>query len=166
MSDQVELTLANLLEGLAGEIRSPSGPGAFTRNFNERLIEEYRANGGIVAGELAESPLLLITTTGAQSGKRRTTPLAYVSVDGRILLVASKGGAPRHPAWFNNLVAHPEIEVELDDERFTARAEVIEGEERDRLFAEITSRVSAFAEYEKRTDRVIPVVELHRQAGS
>ncbi len=162
MSDQVELTLSNLLEGLAGEIRSPAGPGAFTKNFNETLIAEFRANSGRISGELANADLLLLTTTGARSGKRRTTPLVYVPADGRILIIASKGGAPADPAWFANLVAHPEVTVELGSETYDALAVVIEGSERDELFSEIAARLPTFAEYQSRTDRQIPVVELRR----
>jgi len=165
MSERIELTMTNLLEGLAGEIRSPDGPGAFTKRYNETLIAEFRANGGALAGELAESQFLLLTTTGAKSGKQRTTPLAYVPIDDRMLLIASKGGAPTNPAWFSNLVAHPEVTVELGAETYLARAIVIEGVERDRLYAEVASRIPTFADYQRRTDRVIPIVELRRIEG-
>jgi deazaflavin-dependent oxidoreductase (nitroreductase family) len=165
MTDRIELTLKNLLDGLAGEIRSPEGPGAVTRLFNQTLIEEFRANGGRLSGELATSPFLLLTTTGARSGRRRTTPLAYLSLGGRIVIIASKGGAQTHPAWYLNLVAHPEVTVELGEETYPAQAVVIEGSERDRLYAEIASRMPAFADYERRTDRRIPVVELRRADG-
>ncbi|HEY5647602.1 MAG TPA: nitroreductase family deazaflavin-dependent oxidoreductase [Pseudomonadales bacterium] len=162
MTKRVELTLTNLLDGLAGEIRSPGGPGEVTRRFNETLIEEFRANAGVLSGELATSRFLLLTTTGARSGKRRTTPLAYIPVEGRILVIASKGGAATHPAWYPNLVAHPEVTVELGAETYQALAVVIEGAERDRLYAEVAARIPTFADYQRRTDRVIPVVELRR----
>jgi len=162
MSDRIELTLSNLLDGLAGEIRSPEGPGAITRRFNQTLIEAYRASGGRLSGELATSPFLLLTTTGARSGKQRTTPLAYLGIDGRIVIIASKGGAQTHPAWYLNLVAHPEVTVELGEETYPALAVVIEGPERDRLYAAIASRMPAFADYQRRTERRIPVVELRR----
>ena len=164
MSTPVELTLTNLLEGLAGEIRSPGGPGAVTKTFNETFIAEFRANGGELKGELAEAPFLLLTTTGAKSGRQRTTPLAYVPIDGRILIIASKGGAPTHPAWYLNLRAHPEVTVELGSDAYRALAEVIGGVERDGLYAEIAKRIPTFADYQRRTDRVIPLVELRRLA--
>ncbi|MGD8830734.1 MAG: nitroreductase/quinone reductase family protein, partial [Pseudomonadales bacterium] len=143
-----ELTLSNLLDGLAGEIRSPTGPGGFTRSFNETLIAEFRANGGMLSGELARANLLLLTSTGARSGRQRTTPLVYVPLDGRILIIASKGGAASHPAWYWNLVAHPEVTVELGPETYQARAVRIEGAERTELYAQIVSRVPTFGEYQ------------------
>jgi deazaflavin-dependent oxidoreductase (nitroreductase family) len=165
MSNQVELTFSNLLDGLAGEIRSDSGPGGFTRSFNEALIAEFRANAGKLSGEFANAHFLLLTTTGARSGKQRTTPLAYIPIDGRILIVASKGGASTHPAWYWNLIAHPEVTVELGAETYAAEAVAIQGQERDALYAEIASRVPTFAEYQNRTERVIPLFELRRMPG-
>ena len=166
MPNRIELTRANLLEGLAGEIRSPDGPGAFTKSFNETLIDQFRTNGGALSGELAQAQFLLLTTTGAKSGKRRTTPLVYVPIDGRILIIASKGGAPTNPAWYSNVVANPEVTVEFDAETYRALAVVIEGLERDRLYAEVASRIPTFADYQRRTDRVIPIVELRRIEGT
>jgi deazaflavin-dependent oxidoreductase (nitroreductase family) len=165
MSDRVELTAANLLEGLAGEIRSPGGPGEFTKSFNETLIAEFRANDGVLSGDFADSTFLLLTTTGAKSGRQRTTPLAYVPVEGRTLIIASKGGAPTHPAWYWNLVAHPEVTVEIGGDIYQALAVAIEGAERDRLYAEIAARVPTFGDYQNRTERVIPVFELRRIEG-
>lgn len=162
LTERTELTSENLLEGLAGEIRSPAGPGEITKNFNEALIAEFRNNGGRIEGELSGSPFILITTRGAKSGKERTTPLVYFEIEGRLLIIASRGGAPVHPAWYSNLVANPEVTVELGAETFKARAVVIEGENRDRLFAEVASQIDTFADYQQRTDRVIPVVELRR----
>lgn len=166
MSNRIELTQANLLEGLAGEIRSPGGPGEFTKGFNEAFIEEFRANDGVISGELSETPFLLLTTTGAKSGRQRTTPLAYIPIEGRILIIASRGGAAAHPAWYWNLVAHPEVTVELGAETYPALAVAIEGAERDRLFNEVASRIPTFADYQRRTDRMIPVFELRRIEGS
>lgn len=162
MSNEIELTLENLLEGLAGEIRSPDGPGIFTKSYNEALIADFRANSGALSGELGQGQFLLLTTTGATSGKQRTTPLAYVPMDGRILIIASKGGAPTNPAWYSNLVVHPEATVELGSETYRALAVSVEGSERDQLYARIGSLIPTFADYQRRTDRVIPVVELRR----
>ena len=166
MSNRTELTFSNLLDGLAGEIRSKDGPGEFTKGFNEALIAEFRANGGTLAGDFAEAPFLLLTTTGAKSGKQRTTPLAYIPIDGRILIVASKGGAQTHPAWYWNLIAHPEVTVEIGSETYPAQAVAIEGPERDKLYVEIASRLPTFADYQSRTDRVIPIFEVRRIEGS
>jgi deazaflavin-dependent oxidoreductase (nitroreductase family) len=165
MSNRIELTSSNLLDGLAGEIRSENGPGQFTKSFNETLIAEFRANAGRLSGDFANAQFLLLTTIGAKSGKRRTTPLAYIPIDQRILIVASKGGAPTNPAWYWNLIAHPEVTVEIGAETYNAEAVAIEGIEHDRLYAEIASRVPTFAEYQNRTDRVIPLFELRRMQG-
>lgn len=130
--------------------------------FNRDLVNEYRANGGTVTGPFAGRPLLLLTTTGARSGEQRTTPLVY-STDGDLLVViASKGGAPTHPAWYHNLTANPEATVELGTERFQVRAEVAQGEERDRLFEAQATQMPNFAEYQRKTSRRIPVFKLRR----
>jgi len=105
---------------------------------NRALIEEFRANGRV----LGKRPLLLLTTTGARSGTLRTTPMMFIPDGDRRLVVASNAGAPRHPDWFHNLVAHPEVVVEADGEEYPATAVVPEGEERDRLFAPPRSRRS------------------------
>lgn len=165
-TQDIDLTLANLLDGLAGEIRSPAGPGEFTKGFNETLIAEFRANGGVLAGELASSPFLLLTTTGAKSGRQRTTPLAYQTIEDRLLIIASRGGGPVSPAWYWNLITHPDVQVEIGAESFSASAVVVDEPERSRFYAVIASRVAAFADYERRTDRVIPVVELRRTSAT
>lgn len=131
-------------------------------NFNENLIAEYRANGGRVSGQFAGAPLLLLTTTGAKSGQPRTTPLAYTADGDRLLVIASKGGAPTHPDWYHNLRANPEVTVELGTEAFSARATVPEGEERDRLVDQMAEQMPGFADYQRNTTRRIPVVVLER----
>lgn len=153
------LTVDNL-NRMAEEVRSDGGPASTTRSFNEALIDEFRANGGKLTGELARARFLLLTTTGARSGRRRTTPLAYLPVDGRIVVIASMGGAPSSPAWFHNLVANPDVTVERGTETYAARAVVTEGADRDDLFAKVSAKISNFADYQSRTTRVIPVVEL------
>jgi len=129
-------------------------------DFNRGIIEEFRANGGKVGGPFEGAPILLLTTTGARSGARRTTPLAYLADGDRILIFASKAGAPTHPAWYHNLLAHPEVTVEIGGETRAVRAVVLTGDERDRLFAQQARRMPGFAEYQARTSRVIPVVAL------
>jgi len=131
-------------------------------DFNRSLIEEFRANHGKVKGGFEGAPLLLLTTTGARSGRKHTTPVVYMQDGERILVFGSKGGAPTNPAWYHNLVANPVVTVELPDEQFEARAVVTKGEERDRLFDRQKSLMPGFADYERKTTRQIPVIALER----
>ena len=132
-------------------------------DFNTGIIEEFRSNHGVVGGPFAGAPLVLLTTTGAKSGKKRTNPLATLSEGGRLYVFASKAGAPSNPDWYHNVVARPEVEVEYGDEKFSAVAHIVTGPERDRLFAEQVARMPGFGDYqEKAGGRVIPVVELRR----
>ena len=134
------------------------------KDFNQAVIEEFRANHGKVGGGFEGMPMVLLTTTGAKSGLERTNPLAAL-VDGEHLyVIASKAGAPTHPDWYHNVLATPEVEVEFGDETFAATAVPVSREERDRLYALQVERVPGFGDYEKSTDRVIPVVELVRGA--
>jgi len=130
--------------------------------FNRNLIDEFRANDGTVTGPFEGAPLLLLTTTGAKSGKKRTTPLVYLKDGDRIAVFGSKGGAPAHPAWYHNLVANPDVTVELPDDSFEGRAVVAEGAERDRIFAAQKEVMPAFSDYESKTTRTIPVILLQR----
>jgi deazaflavin-dependent oxidoreductase (nitroreductase family) len=139
-----------------------SDPTPDINDFNRGLIEEFRANDGKVGGGFADSPLLLLTTTGAKSGKERVNPVVYTTDGDRTIVIASKGGAPTNPAWFHNLVANPEVTVEIPGETFAARARVAEGDERDRLFRAQADQMPNFDEYAKNTDRVLPVVILER----
>jgi deazaflavin-dependent oxidoreductase (nitroreductase family) len=131
--------------------------------FNERIIAEFRERGGVVGPPFEGAPMVLLTTTGAKSGKPHTTPLVCLPDGERVYVFASMGGAPRHPAWFHNLVANPEVTVERGTETYRARARVTEGREHDELYARQAARFPAFAEYRKKTSRVIPVVELVRE---
>ncbi len=134
---------------------------SFPSNYNQTIIEQFRASRGKPDGN---TRLLLLTTTGAKSGLPRTSPLAY-SMDGdRIVIVASKGGAPTNPDWFRNLVANPIVTVELGAEKFEARASVVAGDERARLFANHVSLMPGFAEYQEKTSRQIPVIVLERMS--
>ncbi|MBK4346039.1 nitroreductase/quinone reductase family protein [Lacisediminihabitans changchengi] len=136
-------------------------------NWNDSVITEFRANNGVVGGPFAGAHLLLLTTTGAKTGEPRVSPVMPSVRDGRLYIVASKAGADTSPAWFHNLVAHPEVFVELatDDgvETYDARAVVLDRSERDRIYASIAATNPAFAGYQEKTDRVIPVVELVRR---
>ena len=131
-------------------------------DFNRSVIEEFRANDGKVSGQFEGAPLLLLTTTGAKTGNLHTSPVVFLRDGDRILVFGSKAGAPTHPAWYHNLVANPTVTVELPGERFDARAVVLEGEERDRLFDRQKALMPGFADYERKTTRRIPVVALER----
>ncbi len=132
------------------------------KGFNQQIITEFRANGGKVGGPFAGGHLLLLTTTGARSGQPRTIPLGYPPDEDRIIVIASHLGAPSHPDWYHNLVAHPEATVELGSERFRVRAMVIEGEERERLWNRLAEQMSFLVEHQQKTTRQIPLVALER----
>ena len=132
--------------------------------FNQALITEFRENDGAVSGSFAGVPLLLLTTTGAKSGAARTTPLVHTRDGDRIVVIASKGGAPSHPDWYRNLSVNPQVTVELPGESFLAKARVADGEERDRLYRAQADLMPNFDEYAAKTDRLIPVVVLERSA--
>jgi deazaflavin-dependent oxidoreductase (nitroreductase family) len=134
-------------------------------DWNRQLIEEFRANGGKVGGMWAGRPLLLLTTTGAKSGKRYTHPTMYLADGNRLLVFASKGGAPTHPDWYHNLTANPDVTVEVGPETYEATAAVLTGEERDRWYAKQSELYPQFGEYQKKTPRTIPVVALTRKAS-
>ena len=131
-------------------------------SYNAPVIQEFRANGGKVGGRWEGRDLLLLTTTGRKSGRAHTTPMVYTRDGDRLLVYASKGGAPRDPDWFKNLVANPRVTVEVGAERYEATAIPLAGEERGRLWDEHTTRWPHFLEYEARSGRVIPVVALMR----
>jgi deazaflavin-dependent oxidoreductase (nitroreductase family) len=134
-------------------------------DFNAGIIEEFRANGGKVGGPFAGAPMLLLATTGARSGQRRTNPLVYLPDGDRFIIFASKGGAPTNPDWYHNLVANPETTIEVGSETIPVKAVVITGEERDRLYAKQAALRPAFGDYQARTSRRIPVIALHRRSG-
>ena len=131
-------------------------------DFNRKIIDEFRSKGGRVGGPFEGAPMLLLHTTGARSGSERVNPMMYLDLDGRRFVFASKAGAPSNPAWYHNLVANPSVSVEVDSEEYAATARPLEGSERDRVYAEQARRYPGFAEYQEKTDRVIPVVELIR----
>lgn len=133
-------------------------------DYNRRLIEEFRANGGKVAGPWT-MPLLLLTTTGAKSGERHTTPMGYIPNDDHLIVIASNLGAPVHPDWYHNLRAHPQVTVEVGSETFDAAAIVMEGEEQHQLWTRIVEAYPFFAEHQAKTVRQIPVIALSRREG-
>jgi deazaflavin-dependent oxidoreductase (nitroreductase family) len=131
-------------------------------NWNEKIIEEFRANEGKVGGVFQGAPMVLLTSKGARTGKPHINPLMYLPDGDRVVVFASYGGAPENPQWFKNLVANPDATAEVGTETFSVRATVAEGAERDRLFEEQKKRYPQFGEYEKKTTRKIPVVILER----
>ena len=132
---------------------------AYTRN----LIDDMRAHGGqVTSGPMAGRPLMILTTTGAKSGAPRTAIVTYTRDRNRYVIAASKGGAPTNPAWYHNLVSHPEALAEAGGESFAVRATVTTGAERDRLWEQHAAERPEFREYPTRTQRVIPVLTLQR----
>ncbi len=127
-------------------------------NWNSQVIEDFRANGGKVSGRYEGAPLLLLTTVGKKSGKTRTTPLAYKRDGDRLIVVASYMGAPKHPDWYLNLVAHPQVTVEVEGKTFEATAITVEGSERERVL----EQWPMVSEHQTKTTREIPFVALLR----
>ena len=127
---------------------------------NQAIIEEFRANEGKVGGRFEGRSLLLLHTTGAKTHQPRVNPVAYVKDDGRLVIIASKGGAPTNPDWYYNLVAHPTVTVELGNKEVQAEATVAKEPERTRLYDKMVGVMPGFAEYQKRTSRTIPVIVL------
>jgi len=129
-------------------------------DFNARIIDEFRANGGHVGGMFESMPLLLLHHTGAKSGKSRINPVAYQRDGGRYVIFASKAGAPTNPDWYHNLKAHPKVTIEVGTETVDVLASEAAGEERERLMRAQVERSAQFAEYQQKTDRAIPVILL------
>jgi deazaflavin-dependent oxidoreductase (nitroreductase family) len=129
-------------------------------DFNRKVIEEFRANEGKVGGPFEGAPVLLLTSTGAKSGQQRTTPVVYQKDGDRMVIFASKAGAPENPAWYHNLVANPTATVEVGPDTVEVEAIVAEGDERERLFSRQKELMPQFADYEQKTTRQIPVVAL------
>src|SRR5690349_9605372 len=131
-------------------------------DFNQQVIKEFRANQGKVGGQMAGMPMILITMTGAKSGKTITKPLVYTKDGDRFVIIASFAGAAKNPPWYNSLIAHPEITVEIGTERFRARATEVKGAERQRLYDAQAAQMPIFNEYRQKTTRQIPVFVLTR----
>ena len=130
--------------------------------FNKKIVDEFRSSGGKVGGQFAGAPMIIITHTGAKSGKTYTTPLVFSKDGDKCVIIASYAGAPKNPSWYHNLVTHPEITVEIGAEKFKAKATEVKGAERDRLFAEQAKMMPQFNDYAKKTSRKIPVFTLER----
>ncbi|HEY7051466.1 MAG TPA: nitroreductase family deazaflavin-dependent oxidoreductase [Mycobacterium sp.] len=132
------------------------------KNFNQNIVDEFRANGGKVGGQFAQANLLLLTTTGAKSEKRRVSPLAHLDVDGKMIIVGSYRGADINPAWVHNLRANPRAHIEVGSQSYDVTARELPREERDEVWAHIVARAPGFGEYQSKTSRVIPLFELRR----
>ena len=139
-----------------------------TKAYNQQVILEFRANKGQVGhlgGFLEDFPILLLTTTGAKSGRPHTTPLMYITDGGRPVVFATAGGSPENPAWYHNLLAHPEVEVEIGEESFGAVAVVAQGAERERLWELAVASNPPLGGYPEKLDRRIPLITLERQGA-
>jgi deazaflavin-dependent oxidoreductase (nitroreductase family) len=133
-----------------------------TNAWNKTIIEEFHAHDGKLGGNFEGAPVLLLHTTGAKSGAERINPMMYMKKDGRIFVFASKAGADTNPDWFHNLVATPSVTVELGTETFAATASPLGEDERTKIYAKQAELYPGFAEYQEKTSRVIPVVEIVR----
>ena len=131
-------------------------------DWNKAIIAEFRANGGKVGGQFAGMPLLLLHTLGARSQQPRINPVAYTKDGDRLVIIASKGGAPTNPDWYYNVVAQPLVTVEVGTEQFQARATIPAEPERTRLYDQMAAARPGFAEYQRKTTRSIPVIVLTR----
>jgi len=133
-------------------------------DYNQQIISEFRSNHGQVGGNFAGAPVLLLHSTGAKSGQPRLHPMMYLAAEsGGWYVFASKAGADTNPDWYHNLKANPETQIEVGDELIDVRASEVTGAERDRIYAEQARRYPGFAEYERKTSRTIPVIELTRR---
>jgi deazaflavin-dependent oxidoreductase (nitroreductase family) len=133
-------------------------------DYNAQIIEEFRANAGRVAA-FEGSSLLLLHTDGAKSHTHYVTPVVYLDDDGRYVIFASKAGAPSNPGWYHNLIAHPDVHIEVGDRKIEVTAAEITGAERDRIYERQVARMPQFAEYQAKTERVIPIIALTPKAG-
>ena len=148
----------------AEEPAAKDAPVGAAKSWNAKIIEEFRANAGKVSGRFANSNLLLLHTTGAKSGLSRVVPLAYLADGERLIVIASKAGAPNNPAWYHNLAANPDVRVEVGSEQFEALATAAQEPERTTLYEKMEAVSSGFTTYkQKAAPRVIPVVILTRK---
>ena len=130
--------------------------------FNQPIIEEFRANRGVVGGPFEGATLLLLTTTGAKSGQPRLSPLAYLTVDDKMIIVGSKAGADTNPAWVHNLRANPRAHIEVGTDAYDVVARELPADEREATYPKIVELAATFGDYQAKTSRVIPLFELQR----
>lgn len=144
------------------EGRSPAPDAGALEDFNARIVEEFRANGGKVGGPFEGGTLLLLHTTGAKSGKPRLSPLAALTIEGRVFIVGSYAGAPKDPAWVHNLRANPRAHVEIGVDAYDVEVRELPSDERDAIYPKVTELAPVFADYQAKTARSIPLFELSR----
>jgi len=130
--------------------------------FNENIVEEFRANEGKVGGMFEGATLLLLTSTGAKSGQPRLAPLAYLTIDGKMIIIGSKAGADTNPDWVHNLRANPRAHIEVGTDAYEVIARELPPEERDEMYPKVVALAPGFGEYQAKTSRVIPLFELAR----
>lgn len=131
-------------------------------DFNRAIVEEFRANGGTVGGPFEGATLLLLHSTGAKSGKTRMSPLAYLMIDGKMIIVGSYAGAPRNPAWVHNVRAHPKAFIEIGTDAYDVDVRELPDTERDAMYPKLVEMAPAFGDYQAKTTRVIPLFEVTR----
>jgi len=162
------------LLALAAEVSASDGPGskdwkpdgAQTTAINAKVMRLLRENGGTIPGPLSSVPCLVLTTTGARTGQARSVPLFCLTIDGRLTIIGSMGGAHRNPPWLHNLLKTPDVIIEKDGESFRATAIVMDGQERDYFFQKFCEAYPIFSEYQTGTSRTIPIVELKRTGNA
>jgi deazaflavin-dependent oxidoreductase (nitroreductase family) len=132
------------------------------RAFNKNIVDEFRGNGGKVGGPFEGATLLLLTSTGAKSGQPRLTPLAYLTIDGKTIIIGSKAGADTNPDWVHNLRANPRAHIEVGTDAYDVIARELPAEERDETYPKVVALAPGFGEYQAKTTRVIPLFELQR----
>ncbi len=130
--------------------------------FNKNIVDEFRANGGKVGGPFEGATILLLTSTGAKSGQPRLAPLAYFTIDGKMIIVGSKAGADTNPDWVHNLRANPQAHIEVGTDAYDVTARELSSEERDATYPKVVEFAPGFGEYQAKTNRVIPLFELQR----
>ncbi|HZZ49301.1 MAG TPA: nitroreductase/quinone reductase family protein [Pseudonocardia sp.] len=160
MTEPASAPTSERLWAMADDVASTTGPGQVTRDYNRDLVSHYRQHGGKLPPGVDEMPVILIGMTSARSGKKRTVPLLFIDVGPLTYIAATRGGTSVNPLWFDDLVANPGIRVECGDSVYDATAVVLEGAERDKIWAEFEKQIPLFQQYQAGTDRVIPVIEL------
>ena len=135
---------------------------AYMNEFNKNIVEEFRANAGVVGGPFEGRPLLLLHTTGAKSGQPRLAPLAYFTVDGKLIIIGSKAGADTNPDWVHNLRANPRAHIEIGTDAYDVTVRELALDERNELYPKVVAEAPGFGEYQSKTSRVIPLFELTR----
>ncbi len=135
---------------------------AYMNDFNKSIVDEFRSNAGVVGGPFEGRPLLLLHTTGAKSGQPRLAPLAYFTVEGKLIIIGSKAGADTNPDWVHNLRANPHAHIEIGTDAYDVVAREFSREERDEAYPKVVAEAPGFGEYQEKTSRVIPLFELTR----